>query len=85
MILKLENNLEELVRVNEKVYKDLKNHDKTITIKNIPNLILEYPILLQRPIIVFSKNDKVIKSLICRPTKRIKKFLNEFLIYGNLQ
>ena len=74
MILKLENRLEDLIRVNEKIYKTLNKDEKVLTIDNIPNLITKYPILLQRPILVMLKNNEVIKSLICRPTELVKTF-----------
>ena len=74
MILKLENRLEDLIRVNEKLYKALNKDEKALTIDNIPNLIIKHPILLQRPILVKLKNNQVMKSLICRPTELVKTF-----------
>ena len=56
MILKLENRPEDLIRVNEKIYKALNKNEKALTIENIPNLIIKHPILLQRPILVKLKN-----------------------------
>ena len=74
MILKLENRPEDLIRVNEKIYKALNKNEKALTIENIPNLIIKHPILLQRPILVKLKNNEVIKSLICRPIELVKTF-----------
>ena len=72
--MKIENKLEDLVRVNEKIFKSLNKEEKALTIDNIPNLIIKYPILLQRPVVVMLKNNEVMKSLICRPTELIKTF-----------
>ena len=66
VILKLENNFEEIIRVNE----------KTHTFENIINLVIKYPILLQRPIVTIERDDEIIVSIICRPTELIKSIFD---------
>ena len=72
VLLKLENNFQEIIRVNEKIYKNLNDNEKTHTYENIINLVIKYPILLQRPIVSIERNKKIIQSIICRPTELIK-------------
>ena len=76
VLLKLENNLQEIIRVNEKIYKNLNDNEKILTSENIVNLVMKYPILLQRPIISIERNKKIIQSIICRPTELIKSMFN---------
>ena len=68
VLLKLENNFQEIIRVNEKIYKNLNDNEKIHTFENIINLVIKYPILLQRPIVSIERNKKIIQSIICRPT-----------------
>jgi len=75
IILNLQNNLKEILRTNENLYKSLNEHKKLIEQENILSLITEYPKLLQRPIIAKQIDKKIIKSLICRPPELVKKFL----------
>ena len=42
------------------------------TFENIINLVMKYPILLERPIVSIERNKKIIQSIICRPTELIK-------------
>ena len=72
VLLKLENNFQEIIRVNEKIYKNLNDNEKIHTSENIINLVMQYPILLQRPIVSIERNKKIIQSIICRPTELIK-------------
>jgi len=58
----------ELLRKNEKVYKELKIKDKKYTEEQILNLMIELPDLVQRPII-----EKGSKAILARPPKRIKE------------
>ena len=76
VILKLENNFQEIIRVNEKIYKNLNNNEKRHSFENRINLVMKYPILLQRPIISIERNKKIIQSIICRPTELIKSMFN---------
>ena len=76
VFLKLENNFQEIIRANEKIYKDLNDNEKIHTIENIINLVIKYPILLQRPIVSIERNNKIIKSIICRPTELINSIFN---------
>ena len=76
MLLKLENNFEEIIRVNEKIYKNLNDNEKIHTFENIINLVIKYPILLQRPILSIERNKIIIQSIICRPTELIKSIFN---------
>ena len=72
VLLKLENNFEEIIRVNEKIYKSLKINEKVNTFENMINLVIKHPILMQRPIVTIERDNEIIKSIICRPTKLIK-------------
>ena len=76
VLLKLENNFQEIIRVNEKIYKNLNNNEKRHSFENMINLVMKYPILLQRPIISIERNKKIIQSIICRPTELIKSMFN---------
>ena len=76
VLLKLENNFQEIIRVNEKIYKNLNDNEKIHTFENIINLVMKYPILLQRPIVSIEKNKKIIQSMICRPTELIKSIFS---------
>ena len=75
IILNLQNDLKEILRTNENLYKSLNERKKSIEQKNILSLITEYPKLLQRPIIAKQIDKKIIKSLICRPPELVKNFL----------
>ena len=76
VLLKLENNFQEIIRVNEKIYKNLNNNEKRHSFENMINIVMKYPILLQRPIISIERNKKIIQSIICRPTELIKSMFN---------
>lgn len=58
----------ELLRKNEKIYKELKIKDKNFSEDQILNLIVKYPDLVQRPII-----EKGSKAILARPPERIKE------------
>ena len=73
---KLENNFQEIIRVNEKIYKNLNDNQKIHTFENIINLVIKYPILLQRPIVSIERDRKIIQSIICRPTELIKSIFS---------
>ncbi len=76
VLLKLENNFQEIIRVNEKIYKNLDVNEKILTSENIINLVMKYPILLQRPIVSIKRNKNIILSIICRPTEIIKSIFS---------
>ena len=68
----LKNNPSEIIRQNEKTFKEL---DKNLIFKledNLFRIILTYPILLQRPIVSFKRNGFIVKSILCRPPELIK-------------
>jgi len=75
-ISKLENNFQEIIRVNEKIYKNLNDNEKIHAYENIIHLVMKYPILLQRPIVSIERNKKIIQSIICRPTELIKSIFS---------
>ena len=76
VLLKLENNFQEIIRVNEKIHKNLNNNEQRHSFENMINLVMKYPILLQRPILSIERNKKIIQSIICRPTELIKSMFN---------
>ena len=76
VILKLENSFQEIIRVNEKIYKNLNDNEKIHAFENIINLVIKYPILLQRPIVSIERDNKIIQSIICRPTELIKSIFS---------
>ena len=73
---KLENNFEDIIRVNEKIYKTLKIDEKVHTFENMINLVTNHPILIQRPIVTIQRDNEIIKSIICRPTVLIKSIFD---------
>jgi len=60
----------EVLRKNEKVYKDLKFKEKNYTENQILNLMIKHPDLVQRPII-----EKGNKAILARPPERIKEII----------
>ena len=58
----------ELLRKKEKVYKDLKFKEKNYTEKQILDLMVKYPDLVQRPIV-----EKGAIAILARPAERIKE------------
>ena len=52
-----------ILRKSEKTYKNLKLSNTNLSISEIVNLILTYPILLQRPIIAKYQNNNLVKTL----------------------
>ncbi|HNW97460.1 MAG TPA: ArsC/Spx/MgsR family protein [Bacteroidales bacterium] len=59
----------DIIRKNEKIFKE-KFQKKKFTDDEWLIIIREYPILMERPIVV--KNNK---AIICRPPERIEEFL----------
>ena len=56
----------EILRKNEKAYKELKFKEKNYTEKQILDLLIKYPALVQRPIV-----EKGSKAILARPPERI--------------
>ena len=60
----------EVLRKNEKVYKDLKFKEKNYSEVQILDLMIKYPDLVQRPII-----EKGNEAILARPPERIKEII----------
>ena len=60
----------EVLRKNEKIYKDLKFKEKNYSEEKILDLMVKYPDLVQRPII-----EKGNKAILARPPERIKEII----------
>jgi len=60
----------ELLRTNERIYKTLRLSEKDLTENEIIELMMEYPDLIQRPIV-----EKGSKAILARPADRIKEIL----------
>lgn len=58
----------EILRKNEKVYKDLKFKEKNYSEKQILDLMIKYPDLVQRPIV-----KKGAKAILARPPEKISE------------
>ena len=58
LIFKLGISAEELIRKNEKIFKQIKLNDKNLSEEKLINYMLEEPCLIQRPIVEIK--DKVI-------------------------
>jgi arsenate reductase len=58
----------EVLRKNEKAYKDLKFKEKNYSEEKILDLMVKHPDLVQRPII-----EKGNKAILARPPERIKE------------
>ena len=68
LIKKMKMKPSEILRKNEKIYKELKVREKNISEDQILDLMIKYPDLVQRPII-----EKGKKAILARPTERIKE------------
>ncbi len=66
LLKKMKMNPSEILRKNEKVYKDLKFREKNYTEKQILDLMIKHPDLVQRPIV-----EKGAKAILARPPERI--------------
>jgi arsenate reductase len=66
LLKKMEMKPSELLRKNEKAYKDLKVKEKNYSEEQILNLLVKYPDLVQRPII-----EKGNKAILARPAEKI--------------
>ena len=63
---------DDLIRKNEITFKNLNINKIELNRNQIKKLILENPILLQRPIITKYRNGLLVKSIIGRPPEVIK-------------
>ena len=68
LIKKMKIKPSELIRKNEKVYKDLKFKEKNYTEMQILDLMIEFPDLVQRPIV-----EKGNKAILARPPELINE------------
>jgi arsenate reductase len=68
LVKKMKMNPSEILRKNEKIYKELKIREKNFSEDQILDLMIKYPDLVQRPII-----EKEKKAILARPTERIKE------------
>ena len=70
LLLKLNINPNELLRKNEKIYKDFNLKDNKLTENEIIELLVKNPNLIQRPIIEFGK-----RAVVARPIEKIYEIL----------
>ena len=63
--------IDEIIRKNETSYKELNLKKKDLSKDEIINYIVEFPILLQRPLISKYKNKKLVQSVIGRPPETV--------------
>ena len=60
----------EILRKKEKIYKELGLKDKKLTKKEVVDLVIKHPDLLQRPIVVRGN-----KAVLARPVEKIEKMI----------
>ncbi len=77
VLLNLKNDFKEIIRTNEKIFKNLDKNEKLLKHENILNLISKYPKLMQRPVIAKQENQQITAALICRPPELVNNFLDE--------
>lgn len=63
-------NFEEMVRTKEDAYKDLKLAEKKLSDKEWVKILMEHPILIERPIFIHGE-----KAVIARPSELVKSIL----------
>lgn len=63
-------NFKEMIRDKEDIYKELQLSEKNLSDKEWVATIMQYPVLLERPIFIF--NDR---AIIARPPELVKKIL----------
>jgi arsenate reductase len=68
LLKKMKMNPSELLRKNEKAYKELKLKERNFTEKQILDLIIKHPDLVQRPIV-----EKGAKAILARPPEKISE------------
>ncbi len=62
----------ELLRTNEPAYRELKLGQRTLTDEEIIRLLVEYPELLQRPIV-----ERGARAVLARPAEKIKEVIGD--------
>lgn len=62
----------ELLRTNEPAYRELKLGQRTLTDEEIIRLLVEYPELLQRPIV-----ERGARAVLARPAEKIKELIGD--------
>ena len=67
---------DEIIRTNEISYKELKLPKKNLTKDAIIYSIIQFPILLQRPIICKYQNNKLVQSVIGRPPETVLRLFD---------
>ena len=67
---------DDLIRKNEITFKNLNTNKIELNENQIKKLILENPILLQRPIISKYRNGLLVKSIIGRPPEVVKSLFD---------
>jgi arsenate reductase len=60
----------EMIRTGEEIYKELKLKDKKLSNKEWITMLIDHPILLERPIFIREE-----KAVIARPPERVKELL----------
>ena len=70
LIRKLDVSPMDLLRKKEPLYKELGVDQKKLTVDELVDLLVEYPDLLQRPIV-----EKGSKAILARPAEKIKQIL----------
>ena len=76
IVEKLKVSSNNILRKSERTYKKLKLRNTNLSVDEIVNIILTYPILLQRPIIAKYQNNNLVKTLIGRPPEKILSILD---------
>jgi arsenate reductase len=71
LIKKLNLNPKDLLRKNERIYKELGLSHKELSDSEIIDLMIKHPDLIQRPIV-----DRKGKVILARPAEEIKKILS---------
>jgi len=60
-----------LIRDNEIIFKNMKVNKIDLSVNDVLNLIIQNPMLLQRPLVTKYVNDKAVMSMISRPPEKI--------------
>ncbi len=76
-IVKKESNFQDdILRKSEIIFKSLNLHNVELNIEKIIDIIISYPILLQRPLVVKYVKNQLVKSIIARPPEEVLSFLD---------
>ena len=73
---KLDINRNNFLRKNEKAFKDLNINLEKISIDQLIKLIIENPIIIQRPLAIKYEKDVFIDAVIGRPPEMVLNLLN---------